>query len=191
MGTGHNIFSDSLRVFGNPRPYLVEERTGLHLMPTRHNFHIADNYFYEELVKLMGQQAGNDWLRSVEARMSCRALRGLSPSSTSLHSNRTTPQSSNPSTPRMATTLLASSTTNYVPDLNSRQIPLLKQADKKTDRLITTTEIQKKQIEESGFARNSLKLGLLYTDAAHSVLHDKEIADFFKRRDSITTSSSQ
>ena len=142
-----------------------------HTCVKRH-FHISEVYFYEEISKMLGQQISNDWLRSLEKRNLRRTSCGLqcySQSTSSWHSRNTTPQSSNPSTPRNGSFSLVGNIAGSESDVATAS---------------TKDEAKKNQDYEWDLSSDTCKLGLLYTDAAHSVLQDKEIADFVKRRNS-------
>ena len=148
-------------------------------------YHIAEAYFYEELVKKVGHQISNDWIRSIEIRIETSStsdsVQCSSPTSSSIQSRHTTPQSSSPSTPINGSFSLIGNIPSTKPNIITTM-----SAYHDEESHNSKTDFDKDQAIESKISIHVDKLSLLYTDAAHSVLQDKEVADYVKRRNSFS-----
>ena len=157
--------------------------------------HITDQYFFEEFKKSMGQDACHEWLRILSNGGGVARRSSSSSSSSSLRS--LTPTSalptpySGPKTPNQEPihSLCLSSPlhTQQCEQASSSHPPTERatQAIRSMGNLNIGNE-NKSDIRMMIDGRTSSlpgfsKIGLLYTDAAHSVLQDQEVADFIKR----------
>ena len=138
--------------------------------------HIADLYFYEEISKALGSQCKFEWVRN--PRRKDLALR--TSSSTMTSSRSPSPQASK-----------HSGLQSRAPSPNSYPI-----ADNSTSSACSqcipgrgecVEDVVQSYAESAIFDNPSClkKIGLLYTDAAHSVLNDEEVAKFVNRRGSL------
>ena len=162
-------------------------------------FHITDKYFFEEFKKSMGQDACHEWLRilsngegvarrSSSSSASSSSLRSLTPISAlpTPHSGPKTPNQG----PIPSLCLISPSHTHQCDHAtcSEPQTERASQVVRSLENLNLGNENKPHLSDLSmifdgrtsslpGFS----KIGLLYTDAAHSVLQDQEVADFIRR----------
>jgi hypothetical protein len=167
--------------------------------------HITDVFFVEELTKFVGYDASNEWFKTNSARR--RKLALCSSSSPSSQSSRhSTPQNSAATTPRRFS--LAQSHPLYHNADPQETSPSSRKSDgmeanpmKPTEQSgsLEDTRMQRIDFPEpcpqterqnhlfpsmvSGSASRTAesamgRIGLLYTDAAHSVLEDRDVANY-------------
>ena len=142
----------------------------------------SDLFFYEELAKALGDHAAYEWLRSVSH---CRntlgpwsSITSCSPNLSPLASKRTTPQNSAPSTPRRSS--LNQQSTLIVPSMSGINENSACRIETKREEGDRHFEVQQKvrASNTTTYSPRFSKIGLLYTDAAHSVINDAEVAPF-------------
>ena len=143
--------------------------------------HIADLYFYEEISNALGRQCKFEWVRSPQNhkskdkafRISTTTCSSPSPQA----SKHSSPQSSAPSSPR-----------SIQPAFNSTPIAATacSQRESRGGGGEQADNVMQ-HFAEIAISENPLclkKIGLLYTDAAHSVLNDEDVAKYVRRRGS-------
>ena len=170
--------------------------------------HITDKYFFEEFRKSLGKDGCHEWLRILSngAGLARRSSSGSTVTSTSSSSLCSLPPSSafptpqsRPKTPNQESIcslcLLSPLNTDRIDhtkgELQSENAPEVIRSLKN----MTIGSGNEVYIEDLSFfldgRTSSLpcfsKIGLLYTDAAHSVLQDQEVAEFITRSQSAIT----
>ncbi len=156
--------------------------------------HITDKYFFEELTKSLGEDACYEWLRSLWSERGLSDARRSSTPNNSLN----TPNSGSRRLPQ-----------EYIPPLSLLSPNKTNQRDigstgGKSKTSSATQGLRRPRGNLNGSASytdddlrlifigrtSSLpclsKIGLLYTDAAHSVLQDQEVTDYISRCKSTT-----
>ena len=166
-----------------------------HLQHPKKAHTITDIYFYEELSKLIGHDASYEWLQTNSERRGKSISISLSTSSQS--SMQSSPQHSAATTPRRL-----SSIQPYLHCINSDHQETLDQhaSSQKSDETLgvlpktlrsdflelrpqaQSTDTPRREVDPHP-AESAMqgRIGLLYTDAAHSVLEDRDVAQFIKQ----------
>ena len=140
--------------------------------------HITDLYFNEEISNALGRQCKFEWVRSPQNHKSKdKALR--TSSSTTICSRSPSPRASKHSSLQSSA---GSSPRLIKPSFNSTP-----DAEILSSSACSQCIGDDESIAESTVFRNPRclkKIGLLYTDAAHSVLNDEDVAKYVTRRSS-------
>ncbi len=165
--------------------------------------HITDTFFHEELSKLIGWDAGYEWLQANNARSSS------SPSSHA--SKQSTPQHSAATSPRKPSLILSCPDVQEKSDHDARASPRKSDAAddarqnyqkltagagtlqnthvrQESEHPVISTEIDQHicKIPGRGISPRAAesamlgRIGLLYTDAAHAVLEDRDVAYYIQ-----------